>query len=60
MTRRGIDWNFEGYKKEAHFFRCGAFEPLEFIRAFLITAKDCPWKYLLLEKERVNNTFKIC
>ncbi len=43
MTRRGIDWNFEGYKKEAHFFLCGAFESFEFMRAFLKTAKDCPW-----------------
>ena len=43
MTKRGIDWNFEGYKKEAYFFLCGAFESFEFMRAFLKTAKDCPW-----------------
>lgn len=43
MKKRGIDWNFEGYKKDAHFFLCGAFESFEFMRAFLKTAKDCPW-----------------
>ena len=28
---KGIDWNLEGYKKEAHFFLCGAFESFDFI-----------------------------
>ena len=43
MEIRGIDWNLDGYKKEAHFFLCGAFESFEFIQLFLKKAKDCPW-----------------
>ena len=43
MALTGIDWNFDGYKKEAHFFLCGAFESFDFIRVFLKTTKDCPW-----------------
>lgn len=43
MVTRGIDWNFGGYRKEAHFFLCGAFESFNFIHNFLRTAKDCPW-----------------
>ena len=39
MIKTGIDWNFEGYKEEAHFFICGAFESFEFIRDFLETVK---------------------
>lgn len=43
MAIRGIDWNFSGYQKEAHFFLCGAFESFNFIRSFLTKTKDCPW-----------------
>ena len=43
METRGIDWNFCGYKKNAHFFLCGAFESFDFIHIFLKTAKECPW-----------------
>ena len=43
MEIRGIDWNLDGYKKEAHFFLCGAFESFEFIQLFLKKSKDCPW-----------------
>lgn len=43
MEIRGIDWNFDGYKKEAHFFLCGAFESFDFIQLFLKKTKDCPW-----------------
>ena len=43
MAIRGINWNFEGYKKEAHFFLCGAFESFDFIHVFLKHAKDYPW-----------------
>ena len=42
MTAKRIDWNFDGYKKEAHFFLCGAFESFKFISSFLQTAKHCP------------------
>lgn len=42
MAAKRIDWNFNGYKKEAHFFLCGAFESFEFISSFLQTAKNCP------------------
>ena len=43
MVNNGIDWNLDGYKKEAHFFLCGAFESFDFLKVFLKTAKDCPW-----------------
>ena len=43
MITKGIDWNFEGYKREAHFFLCGAFESFDFLHVFLKKAKDCPW-----------------
>ncbi|MBE6259712.1 MAG: hypothetical protein E7107_02640 [Prevotella sp.] len=43
MAARGINWNFNGYKKAAHFFLCGAFESFEFISTFLKKTKDCPW-----------------
>lgn len=43
MITRRIDWNFCGYKKEAHFFLCGAFESFDFIHVFLKTARNCPW-----------------
>lgn len=40
MELKGIDWNLEGYKKEAHFFLCGAFESFDFIKEFVkITTK---------------------
>lgn len=42
MAAKRIDWNFHGYKKEAHFFLCGAFESFEFISTLLQTAKNCP------------------
>jgi collagenase-like PrtC family protease len=41
MAARRIDWNFDGYKKEAHFFLCGAFESFEFISSFLQAVKNC-------------------
>ena len=43
MAIRGIDWNLNGYKKEAHFFLCGAFESFDFIHLFFIYVKDFPW-----------------
>lgn len=43
MEKIGIDWNLDGYNKEAHFFLCGAFESFDFIQMFLKKAKDCPW-----------------
>ena len=43
MEIRGIDWNLEGYKKEAHFFLCGAFESFDFIHSFLKKGKEFPW-----------------
>ena len=42
MAARRIDWNFDGYRKEAHFFLCGAFESFEFISGFLQAVKNCP------------------
>jgi collagenase-like PrtC family protease len=42
MAAKRIDWNFDGYKREAHFFLCGAFESFKFISAFLQIAKQCP------------------
>lgn len=43
MEIRGIDWNLEGYKKQAHFFLCGAFESFGFIHSFLKKGKEFPW-----------------
>ena len=43
IETRGIDWNLDGYKKEAHFFLCGAFESFSFIHSFLKKVKDWPW-----------------
>ena len=43
MGIRGINWNLDGYKKNAHFFLCGAFESFDFIKTFLKKTKDCPW-----------------
>lgn len=43
MAIKGIDWNLDGYREEAHFFLCGAFESFVFIRDFLKKTKDCPW-----------------
>lgn len=42
MELKGIDWNFEGYKKEAHFFLCGAFESFDFIKDFIQKTKLYP------------------
>lgn len=42
MQTKGIDWNLEGYAKEAHFFLCGAFESFGFISNFLRTTKKFP------------------
>lgn len=42
MATKRIDWNFKGYKKEAHFFLCGAFESFVFLQVFLKTIKECP------------------
>ena len=55
MIKTGIDWNFEGYKEEAHFFICGAFESFEFIRDFLETVKKCPW--LLKDNVIIDSAF---
>lgn len=43
LATRKINWNFDGYKKEAHFFLCGAFESFGFISTFLTKVKYCPW-----------------
>lgn len=42
MEIKGIDWNLEGYKKEAHFFLCGAFESFDFIQDFIRKTKEYP------------------
>lgn len=42
MAKRQIDWNFSGYKKEAHFFLCGAFESFKGIQEFMKSVKECP------------------
>lgn len=42
MTNSEINWNFEGYKKEAHFFLCGAFESFSFIYDFIKKTKEFP------------------
>ena len=39
----GIDWNLEGYSKEAHFFICGAFESFDFVHRFLKKVRSCSW-----------------
>lgn len=55
METRGIDWNFDGYKKEAHFFLCGAFESFDFIQMFLKKTKECPW--MLKENVVIDSVF---
>lgn len=42
MRIKGVDWNFEGYKKDAHFFLCGAFESFGFISNLLKTVRKFP------------------
>lgn len=42
MQNKGIDWNLEGYKKDAHFFLCGAFESFQFVSSFLKTVIRFP------------------
>lgn len=42
MEIKGIDWNLEGYRKEAHFFLCGAFESFSFIQGYLRKVKEYP------------------
>lgn len=42
MTKSEIDWNFEEYKKTAHFFLCGAFESFSFIHGFIKKTKEFP------------------
>ena len=42
MALKGIDWNLEGYKKEAHFFLPGAFESFQFVRDLITIAKEYP------------------
>lgn len=42
MSNTEINWNFEGYKKEAHFFLCGAFESFNFIQNFIKKTKENP------------------
>lgn len=42
MQTKGIDWNLDGYKKEAHFFLCGAFESFIFISNFIKTTSQFP------------------
>lgn len=37
---KGIDWNLDGYKNEAHFFLGGAFESFQFISSFLKTVRQ--------------------
>lgn len=37
-----INWNFEGYKKKAHFFLGGAFESFNFIQDFIKKTKENP------------------
>lgn len=55
MELRGIDWNFNGYKKEAHFFLCGAFESFDFIQGFLKKTKDCSW--ILKDNVKIDSVF---
>lgn len=42
MKNSEINWNFEGYKKDAHFFLCGAFEAFTFIHDFIKKTKEFP------------------
>lgn len=42
MQIKGIDWNLDGYAKEAHFFLCGAFESFNFISNFLKNVRRFP------------------
>ena len=55
MEIRGIDWNLNCYKKEAHFFLCGAFESFDFIHIFLKKVKDFPW--LLKDNVVIDSVF---
>jgi hypothetical protein len=52
---KGIDWNLEGYKKEAHFFLCGAFESFDFIQSFLKEMKNSPW--MLKDNVAIDSVF---
>lgn len=42
MTTKSFNWNFKGYKKDAHFFLCGAFESFDFIQNFIAKTKEFP------------------
>lgn len=55
MAINGIDWNLDGYKKETHFFLCGAFESFSFIHIFLEKIKDMPW--ILKDKVMIDSVF---
>ncbi|MBQ0141499.1 MAG: hypothetical protein KBT06_01650 [Prevotellaceae bacterium] len=55
MGTIGIDWNFEGYQKEAHFFLCGAFESFYFISDFLKSLTKFP--FMLKDNVIIDSVF---
>lgn len=55
MQTKGIDWNLDGYKKEAHFFLCGAFESFQFISCFLKNVRRFPC--ILKENVMIDSVF---
>lgn len=55
MGTKGINWNLEGYKSEAHFFLCGAFESFSFISVFLKNIKEYP--FILKDNVVVESVF---
>lgn len=55
MEIKGINWNLEGYKEEAHFFLCGAFESFYFISDFLKNIKNYP--FILKDNVIIDSVF---
>lgn len=55
MTTKSFNWNFKGYKKEAHFFLCGAFESFDFIQNFIAKTKEFPC--ILKENTIIDSVF---
>lgn len=55
MGTKGIDWNLEGYQKDAHFFLCGAFESFYFISDFLKSLIKYP--FILKDNVFIDSVF---
>ena len=55
MDIKGIDWNLDGYKKDAHFFLCGAFESFDYVHSFVNVTRKCPW--LLKDNVIIDSVF---